>query len=189
METMLKAALRLAMLGLLLIFTHAATAADEPPLSRIAFGSCARQDKPQPIWDAVVETKPQRFLFLGDNIYADTEDMDVMRAKYALLAKQPGFQKLKGTCPILATWDDHDYGANDAGAAYPKKQEAQQVFLDFFEVPKNDPRRMQEGVYNAHVFGPAGKRVQVILLDGRYFRSPLKKGFQKGEPGEGKRGL
>lgn len=186
---MLKAALRLAMLGLLLIFTHAATAADEPPLSRIAFGSCARQDKPQPIWDAVVETKPQRFLFLGDNIYADTEDMDVMRAKYALLAKQPGFQKLKGTCPILATWDDHDYGANDAGAAYPKKQEAQQVFLDFFEVPKNDPRRKQEGVYNAHVFGPAGKRVQVILLDGRYFRSPLKKGFQKGEPGEGKRGL
>src|SRR5437879_8884535 len=153
-------------------------AADEPPLSRIAFGSCAKQDKPQPIWDAVVETKPQRFISLGDNIYADTEDMDVMRAKYALLDKQPGYQKLKKTCPILATWDDHDYGANDAGAEYPKKREAQQVFLDFFGVPKDDPRRKQEGVYNAQVFGPKGKRVQVILLDGRYFRSPLKKGFK-----------
>ena len=163
--------------------------ADEEPLARIAFGSCAKQDKPQPIWDAVVETKPQRFVFLGDNIYADTVDMDVMRAKYALLDQQPGYQKLKKTCPILATWDDHDYGANDAGAEYPKKREAQQIFLDFFGVPKDDPRRKQEGVYNAHVFGPQGKRVQIILLDGRYFRSPLRKGFKPGEPGEGRRGL
>jgi alkaline phosphatase D len=89
---------------------------------------------------------------------------------------------------VLATWDDHDYGANDAGAEYPKKRESQQVFLDFFGVPKDHPRRKQEGVYNAHVFGPPGKRVQVILLDGRYFRSPLKKGYQPGEPGEGRRG-
>ena len=89
-----------------------------PPVSRIAFGSCARQDKEQPIWDAVVETKPEHFVFLGDNVYADTEDMDVMRAKYALLGKQPGYQKLKATCPVHATWDDHDYGANDAGAEY-----------------------------------------------------------------------
>src|SRR5262245_12489162 len=89
-------------------------AADDLPVSRIAFGSCAKQDRPQPIWEAVVETKPQRFVFLGDNIYADTDDMDVMRAKYALLDKQPGYQKLKKTCPILATCDDHDYGANDA---------------------------------------------------------------------------
>jgi len=162
--------------------------ADGPPLSRIAFGSCANQDRPQPIWAAVVETKPQRFLFLGDSIYADTEDMDIMRAKYALLGKQPGYRELKKTCPILATWDDHDYGANDAGAEYPKKKESQQIFLDFFGVPKNDPRRKQEGVYSAHVFGPKGKRVQIILLDGRYFRSPLKTGFVAGEPGEGSRG-
>ena len=66
--------------------------AGEAVLSRIAFGSCARQDKPQPIWDAVIATRPQLFAFLGDNIYADTEDMEVMRAKYALLGAQPGFQ-------------------------------------------------------------------------------------------------
>ena len=163
--------------------------AGEPILSRIAFGSCAKQDKPQPIWDAVIETKPQLFAFLGDNIYADTEDMEVMRAKYALLGKQPGYQMLKQTCPIIATWDDHDYGANDAGAEYPKKRESQQLFLDFFGVPKDDPRRKQEGVYSSYLYGPKGKRVQVILLDARYFRSPLKKGFKPGEPGEGYRGI
>ena len=163
--------------------------AQEAPLSRIAFGSCANQDRPQPIWEAVVATKPELFLFIGDNVYADTDDMDVLRAKYQLLSDQAGFQELKRICPVLATWDDHDFGANDAGAEYPKKRESQQAFLDFFDVPKDDPLRRQEGVYHARTFGQAGKRVQIILLDTRYFRSPLKKGFKSGEPGEGQRGV
>ena len=144
-------------------------------LSRIAFGSCARQDKPQPIWDAIVRQKPDIFLGLGDNIYGDTEDMAVLKEQYDMLAAIPGYQQLKKTCPILATWDDHDYGVNDGGASYPKKDESQQLFLDFFGVPKDAPRRTQKGIYHAEVFGPPDKRVQVILLDTRYFRSPLKK--------------
>ncbi|HJT32213.1 MAG TPA: alkaline phosphatase D family protein [Pirellulales bacterium] len=63
------------------------------------------------------------------------------------------------------------------------------MFLDFFDVAKDDPRRRQEGVYQAHVFGPVGKRLQIILLDTRYFRSTLKKGFQAGEAGEGRHGV
>jgi alkaline phosphatase D len=165
-----------------------AVAQEAAPLSRIAFGSCAKQDQPQPIWDAIVAQNPQLFLFIGDNIYGDSQDMNVLRAKYQQLGNQPGYQRLKQTCPILATWDDHDFGANDAGAEYPKRKESQQVFLDFFGVPADSPRRQQEGVYDAHVFGPPGKRVQVILLDTRYFRSPLKPGFKAGEPGEGYRG-
>ncbi|MFM9965824.1 MAG: alkaline phosphatase D family protein [Planctomycetaceae bacterium] len=160
----------------------------QEPLQRIAFGSCAKQDKPQPIWDAVIETKPQLFLFTGDNIYGDTEDMSVLKQKWDLLGAQPGYQKLKQTCPVLATWDDHDYGANDAGAEYPKKRESQQLFQDFFDVPQDSPRRQQEGVYHSAVFGPPGRRVQIILLDARYFRSRLKPGFLSGEPGDGFRG-
>jgi len=158
------------------------------PLSRLAFGSCAKQDRPQLIWDAVIETKPQLFLFLGDNIYGDTQDMQVLRDKWNLLGAQPGYQRLKEICPILATWDDHDYGANDAGADYPKKRESQQIFHDFFGVPADSTRRQHEGVYHAQVFGPPGKRMQIILLDVRYFRSRLVKGFKPGEPGDGYRG-
>ena len=78
--------------------------------------------------------------------------------------------------PILATWDDHDLGVNDGGSDYPKKVESQKVFLDFFGDPEDSPRRKRPGVYDARVFGPEGKRVQVIMLDTRYFRSsPLKK--------------
>jgi alkaline phosphatase D len=145
------------------------------PLKRIAFGSCATQARPQPIWDAVVATRPELMLLLGDNIYADTLDMNVMRAKYARFAAMPGFQLLRKTCPILATWDDHDLGANDAGGDYPKKDESQRIFLDFFGDPADSPRRHRQGVYDAKVFGPEGKRVQVIMLDTRYFRSALKR--------------
>jgi alkaline phosphatase D len=162
--------------------------ADEMPLSKISFGSCAKQDRPQPIWDAVVAVKPQLFVFLGDNIYGDSADMNVLREKYGLLQEQPGFKKLRQTCPIVATWDDHDYGKDDAGADFTMRRESQQVFLDFVGADKDDPRRTREGVYSSQVYGPEGKRVQVLLLDARYFRSPLKKGFDPREPGEGYRG-
>jgi alkaline phosphatase D len=164
-------------------------AASEGVLERIGFGSCAKEDKPQPIWDAVIDARPQLFLMLGDNIYGDTLDMDVLRAKYGKLGAQPGFEALRKVCPVLAVWDDHDYGENDAGAEYPKKRESQEIFLDFFGVPKDSPRRSREGVYHAETFGPPGRRVQVILLDARYFRSPLRKGYERGEPGEGYRGM
>ena len=165
-----------------------ASLAAEKPLSRISFGSCAKQDHPQPIWDAIVETDPELFLMIGDNIYGDTEDMDLLWKKYQLLGAQPGFQKLRKHCPVLATWDDHDYGANDEGVEYPKKRESQQLFLDFFGVAKDSPLRKQEGVQSSHTFGPDGKRVQIILLDTRYFRSPLTRGYIPSERNEGFRG-
>ena len=174
-----------ASLAVVTFLLPSAWAADsDQPLRRIAFGSCAHQDKPQPIWETIVAAKPDLFLFLGDNIYADTQDLDVMKAKYQKLAAVPGYQKLLKTCPVLATWDDHDYGADDAGATYPKKVESQQIFLDFFGEPKDSPRRQRAGIYDAKVFGPPGKRVQVILLDTRYHRSPLKK-REKSAPNEG----
>lgn len=174
----------------LALFTSAIIAqAAEAPLERLLFGSCAKQDQPQPIWDAIVEAKPQRFVLLGDNIYGDSEDMDVLREKYALLGAQPGYMKLKRICPILATWDDHDYGKNDAGAEYKMRRESQQVFLDFFNVGPDDERRKRDGVYSSTIIGPPGKRVQIVLLDARFFRSPLKKTTHKAEPGEGFRGV
>jgi len=150
--------------------------ADAPPaISRIAFGSCASQERPQPIWEAVIAARPELFLFLGDNIYGDTDNTEILKQKYAQLGAVPGFQKLIKTCPILATWDDHDYGTDDAGAEFRNKAASQRVFLDFFNEPANSPRRKREGVYSAVTMGPPGRRTQIILLDTRYFRSPLKK--------------
>jgi len=146
---------------------------EQAALQRIAFGSCVRQDRAQPVWDAVLAADPDLFILLGDNIYADTRDMDVMRRKYAELAANPGFARLRATTPILATWDDHDYGLNDAGADYAMRAASQQVFCDFFGVPADSPRRTTPGIYDSVTVGPDGRRVQIILLDTRYFRGPL----------------
>lgn len=140
----------------------------------IAFGSCAKQHQPQPIWGAIRYARPDVFLFIGDNVYADTTDPSQMRAAYAMLAAQPGYQELRRSCPVLATWDDHDYGLNDAGADLPTREISQQLFCDFFGEPPDSPRRRRDGVYDSAVFGPAGRRVQIILLDTRYSRGPLR---------------
>ena len=150
-----------------------APAPEAAPISRIAFGSCIGQDLPQPIWDHVLAAKPDLFVFLGDNVYADTADMGALRAAYAKLEAQPGFRRLRESTRILATWDDHDYGTDNSGRDHPARAASQQVFLDFWQVPKDSPRRRRQGIYHAEVSGPPGRRVQVILLDTRYHRSPL----------------
>ncbi|MCE9563038.1 MAG: alkaline phosphatase family protein [Planctomycetes bacterium] len=164
----------------LLILANTAQADDPKLLTKIAFGSCVDQDKPVPIFDTMAAAKPELLLLLGDNIYADLDrkvkvNPDVIREKYKIMEKLPGFIKLKATCPMIGTWDDHDYGKNDAGVEWEHKDGAQEAFLDFFGVGKDDPRRKQKGVYSAEIYGPVGKRVQVIMLDTRYFRSPIKK--------------
>jgi alkaline phosphatase D len=142
-------------------------------ITRIAFGSCAEQDKPQPIWEAVQATDPDLFVFLGDNVYGDTRERDELEQAYAALAAKPGFQRLRAVTPVMATWDDHDYGENDAGAEYPMKQASREVFLDFWREPAGSPRRERDGVYTSVTFGPPGQRVQVILLDLRWNRTPI----------------
>lgn len=141
--------------------------------SRIAFGSCSSQDKPQPILKSVVKDRPDLFIYLGDNIYGDTEDMTVLSAKYQKLADIPEFQALRKSTPLLAVWDDHDYGRNDAGKEYPKKEESAQIFLDFWQVPADSPRRQHEGIYGVETFSDGQHTLQVILLDTRTFREPL----------------
>lgn len=143
-------------------------------ITRVALGSCADQDKPQPIWEAIVAQAPQLFLFLGDNVYADTEDMEVMRACYAKLGAIPGYQKLLQICPVIPVWDDHDYGVNDGGTEFAMKAAAEKVFHEFFRTPSDSPSLQRPGIYDARYFdGGEGKRLQVILLDTRYFRGPL----------------
>lgn len=154
-------------------------AAELTPLTRIHFGSCIKQDKPMPIFESIVKERPEIFLMIGDNIYGDTTDMDVMRGKYAKLNADPGFSLLRASCPMLATWDDHDFGKNDAGADYPMKREAQKIFSDFWGDPLSSPRRKREGIYDAQIVGPEGKRVQFILLDTRYFKGPWTTGERR----------
>ena len=147
----------------------------EDPLSRIAFGSCANEHRPQPVWEAINDTKPQLFIFMGDNVYVDSADPAKLKESYETFAAVPGVADLRESTPILATWDDHDYGKNDVGAEWEGKEAAKEAFMEFFDTPNDSPLRQRGGVYDAKIFGPEGKRVQVIMLDTRWFRGPLRK--------------
>lgn len=138
---------------------------------KIAFGSCLKNPKKGDILSKVVEYKPDLFIWLGDNIYVDTNtDKGKFNRQYTKLGSNPLFKKLNETCPNLATWDDHDYGNNNVDMRYPLKKTAKEEFGKFWKVPKDNQFWHQEGIYRFHEFGTKGKLVQVILLDGRWFR-------------------
>lgn len=165
--------------------TGPAPAAGSDPLRSIALGSCIDQNRPAPIWDTVLAGKPDLFLFGGDNVYCEMPYSRArLRRAYAQAAESPGMARLRRSVPHLAIWDDHDYGLNDGGAEFASKAEAKAEFIDFWKLPADDPRRGREGLYHAQTFGPAGRRVQVILLDGRWFRSPWKRTDQRDAPGK-----
>jgi phosphodiesterase/alkaline phosphatase D-like protein len=159
--------------GLVLFLLAGCATARQPntgPIHRIAFGSCINTNA-HPMLDRTLKEPFDLMVLLGDNIYADTTNMAVMEAKYRQLKESAFWRELRKKAPVLATWDDHDFGANDAGAEYPMKAESHRLFLEFLDEPKSSARWKRPGVYDAAVFGPRGKRVQVIMLDTRYFRS------------------
>jgi alkaline phosphatase D len=146
-------------------------------VSKIAFGSCLEQWNPQPVWKPILEAKPDLFLWLGDNIYFDSQIAEEKKYYYELLTNRKEYKDLKKNTRMLYTWDDHDYGVNDSGAEYKQKAESQKIFLEAFEEKKDSPRWKREGVYDSYFFGSKGKKVQIIMLDTRYFRSPLQKSW------------
>ena len=145
----------------------------EDPLTNIAFGSCLDQTKPMEILATVEATKPDLLAMIGDNVYADPTSAADLEKAYAKLTANEHWASLRRSVPIVAIWDDHDYGLNDSGKENPAKAEVKKATLDFFEEPADSERRRREGIYDAHIYGPPGKRVQLILLDTRWFRDPL----------------
>ncbi|MDA7742660.1 alkaline phosphatase family protein [Flavobacteriales bacterium] len=139
----------------------------------LAFGSCAQAEKPMPVLDVAIQQNPDLFIWLGDNVYGDSQDISILKKAYQTLGENPFFQRLDSATRLLATWDDHDYGWNDAGRHYPLKEASKEVFLDFWDDPSDAPRRQREGIYTSYLFDGGKQDVIVILLDTRTFRDDL----------------
>ena len=147
--------------------------AAEAPVERLVFASCYKQNKEAPALKTIADWKPEVFVWMGDNIYGDSSDVSVLRAKYEKVSNNPDYLKIRKNARVLGTWDDHDYGANDAGKEFGPKAESQQAFLDFLQVPAASPRRKRSGVYSFQDLGPKGKQVRLIFLDTRYHRDKI----------------
>ena len=157
-------------------------------LSRIIFASCADQEEDQSIWNQIAAENADLMLFIGDNVYGDTDPDDPAQKElieaYDMLARSEPFARARAASPLLTVWDDHDYGANDVGAAFEFKEVAEQIFEDAWALPGDDPRRSRPGVYGSWIIGEEEKKVQIILLDTRFFRSEFKPTDERGAYGK-----
>ncbi|MBT8272372.1 MAG: alkaline phosphatase family protein [Bacteroidia bacterium] len=157
----------------------------------IAFGSCNDQDLENPLWDDVLANNPSYWIWGGDNIYSDTDDMQLMARHYEKQLAQKGYKEIMSKLKIHGTWDDHDYGLNDGGLEFKAKKGSQQLLLDFLGVSKEDQRRKREGVYYSEMITTAKGSVKLIVLDLRYHRTSMQKStkpntkFEKNSYGEG----
>ncbi len=147
-------------------------------LTRFAFGSCNHQSRSQHMWAQIAAVDPQMFMLIGDNVYGDTAwggdaDLLSLREAYAEQASRPEFAQFRAATPMLTTWDDHDYGLNDSGGVFPFKGWAEDIYEEFWD--SSDEVRARPGIYESRTYGVDGQRVQVLVLDTRYFRSPLKR--------------
>ena len=142
-------------------------------ITRVALGSCFTPYQSDAIFGEIVAQTPDVFLFMGDNVYArdESEDMELMslRHAYGALAISQKFATLRADTPLIVAWDDHDYGKNDTGGDFAARHFSEKIFEHVWAVPRQDARRQRPGTYYSRMVGPDGKRLQIIVLDTRFF--------------------
>ncbi len=139
----------------------------------IAFGSCSYEFDSVQMWVDVVNLKPKAWVWVGDNIYGDTEDMVLMKSKYDKQKQRPSYQNLIKSMDIYGIWDDHDFGVDNGGKEYVMKDESKALLLDFLDVPADAKVRDHSGAYQSYLIEDNGLKVKLILLDTRYFRDEI----------------
>ena len=140
---------------------------------KIGFGSCLDQDNPQEIWQPLKKENLHAFVFMGDNVYGDSDSGELIQMQIAYTKQKQRLPRWLKNLNPLAIWDDHDYGLDDGGGDYILKKDSQKLFLDFWKVKEEDPRRKQEGIYFSESKNLKDKKILILGLDTRYFRSPL----------------
>jgi alkaline phosphatase D len=143
---------------------HFRTAPDpaEPSRVTLAFGSCASYQA-SPIWTRIRQEGADGMVLLGDTPYIDTTDLVRVQDAYRRFASITTFSDTMRSMPFWGTWDDHDFGRNDADGTLPGKENARRGFVQYR--PNASFGHDDQGVYTKFRHGP----VEVFLLDTRWF--------------------
>jgi alkaline phosphatase D len=142
---------------------------------RIALGSCNRQDKPQEFWATIEKDSADIFIWGGDNIYADTPDMELMKSMYDTQKSNAYYSSFVSSLPYapIGVWDDHDYGKNDAGKEWEYREEAKKLYMNFFDMDSTHAMAGRGGTYYSKSIKVGEKSIKFLMLDTRYFRDGL----------------
>jgi hypothetical protein len=146
---------------------------------RFTVASCMDDNRHEPaIWQDMVAQNPDLILFVGDSVYADrlrgaeervTADPELLWRRFCEARQTLEIYNSPQLIPILATWDDHDFGKNDTGNSYPYIVESQRNFQQFFAQEGSHCRGLVSGPGVG--FALALKNQTILLLDNRSFRS------------------
>lgn len=151
----------------------------EPPVFSFLTGSCLyvndslhdRPGKPYGQGTGILLNMAQRkadfMLWLGDNTYtreADYTSMSGLAYRYLHTRSDKNLQPLLRAMPHYATWDDHDFGPNNAGRSYELKESSRHLFTQFW--PARSYGENNEGIYTRFKYSDC----EFFLLDDRYFR-------------------
>ncbi len=152
----------------------------DPPNIKVLASSCAytndtAEDRPgkpygqgNAIFNSMANLKPDVTLWMGDNIYLRETDFDnpkAMAARYDKWRSVPELQSLMQTGSHLATWDDHDYGANDSNSSNPFKQVSLDLFKQYWPNPSFGVPELP-GVFTQY----KSSDVEFFVLDDRWYR-------------------
>ena len=151
---------------------------------KIGFASCLNQNKAMPIFSTIKAEGFDLFLMMGDNVYGNSKSEDLKELSLAYSKQRQNFDKLDFDFPFEAIWDDNDYGLGDGGKEYHLKDKSKKLFLDFWDISNDDPRRKRSGLYHEIIKDFKGKSIQILFLDTRTFRDNLKPSDDKGAVGK-----
>ena len=159
---------------------------------RVLIGSCMndgeKSEEIEAIWSRALEREPDAMFLIGDNVYADwvngrylapANGAQLWRRYAETMSRLPVY-RWKRLVPILATWDDHDFGVNDGDRRHPYKDEARAVFMSFFP--------QEAGLSSAWTSGPGvASRWNAFgfvfhFLDARSFRAPRNESTSAPQP-------
>ncbi len=102
----------------------------------------------------------------GEIILDDKTVLGAFRNKYNRVF-DVNFQNMVSSIPLMAIWDDHDYGLDNSDRTYPYKKEARKVFKENF--PDYSFVVKDGGIY--YKFSIAD--VDIFVLATRWYRSPM----------------
>jgi alkaline phosphatase D len=135
----------------------------------LGFGSCMSTRRSQNFWKSILSRQYNHWVFLGDNLYPEKDTLNSLQSAYSELAKVEPLSKLRSMVSVSATWDDHDFGADNADSSLPFRSESQQLFRSFWTQDYATPAN---GVYSSRTFEHQGRTIHLILLDLRFNRTP-----------------
>jgi alkaline phosphatase D len=102
-------------------------------------------------------------VLIGDTPYIDSTDLAVQTRRHREFAAVGEYQKLLQSRPCWWTWDDHDFGANNACGLLPGKENSRLAYTRYR--PQINYGDGSGGIYTSFRYGP----VEMFLLDTRWF--------------------